>query len=686
MDSTATTTWGPASVGLQGVIVSGNATLSWATTAATSFYFRWRGVFQICGGGTVNVGTSGARIPSGSTAVLEMSCAANNDSKLLPLAGGTLNIYGATKTTSTRLTVDAAAAATNLTVGSTTGWLAADRLAFSPTGASASQHETKNVLTNNSATTLTLSAGLTNAHSGTSPIQGYVLNMTRNIKFQSDSSSNRGNLYIPAAGGNAIIDSCEFVLDTIGSNSTNNRPIDLQMTTNSVTMTDCAGTPGTFGTGSNIFALYINNQTGTGNVNNFTITRFVCYNWLSSHIQFDVTTTGTNWTITGCVCLQSTDNINQICINDTGGTVTNNVSLCAQTNSSDAFLFREGNSGTFIMLDPTKFDGNVAGYSGRAGISIATGVASGTGCAFACQNLICFRNAQDGFIIRQYSNRILVDNLLSFGNGNSNPQRGAIKFGVPGAYLRLTNSTLAGDSTIASAAGIRAADDNSNGGGGMLIEMYNTTIGVATGIFTAFTTADIVIPYVNQDIVQVVANKCKFGSSLTFQNLTDAAQQILGDHVDNAGSYLRSQMHNQVAGDHRTFASQGNVQIDTTVFHTASPSTKCTPNTASFKLRSGPKHFQINSGSTKTINVWTRKSSAASGDSANYNGSQQRLIARRNDSIGITADTVLATAAAAIGTWEQLTGTTVSATSDGIVEVYLDGDGTTGFFSVDDWS
>jgi hypothetical protein len=81
-----------------------------------------------------------------------------------------------------------------------------------------------------------------------------------------------------------------------------------------------------------------------------------------------------------------------------------------------------------------------------------------------------------------------------------------------------------------------------------------------------------------------------------------------------------------------------------------------------------------------------------------YQGAQPRLIVRRNDAIGITADTVLATASAAYGTWEHLSGTTAAATDDGVIELVVDCDGPgvwpgllvtnqgLGWINVDDWA
>ena len=74
------------------------------------------------------------------------------------------------------------------------------------------------------------------------------------------------------------------------------------------------------------------------------------------------------------------------------------------------------------------------------------------------------------------------------------------------------------------------------------------------------------------------------------------------------------------------------------------------------------------------------------GDGAAYNGNQPRLMLRRNAAVGITSDTVLATSSAAgDGAFEVLSGTTVAASDNGVMEVYLDCDGTAGWVNVDDW-
>jgi hypothetical protein len=114
---------------------------------------------------------------------------------------------------------------------------------------------------------------------------------------------------------------------------------------------------------------------------------------------------------------------------------------------------------------------------------------------------------------------------------------------------------------------------------------------------------------------------------------------------------------------------------------------RLTPNSASYKLESGSFKVNVNAGQTITPSVYVRKSTVASGG-ALYNGNQPRLILKRNDAIGVTADVVIDTMTlGAVATWEQLTAACpAAATENGVAEFVIDCDGTAGFVNVDDFS
>jgi hypothetical protein len=203
-------------------------------------------------------------------------------------------------------------------------------------------------------------------------------------------------------------------------------------------------------------------------------------------------------------------------------------------------------------------------------------------------------------------------------------------------------------------------------------------------------TVDIIVPNSSAQIISGGSKlvNVKFGGTTQISSLTAAG--INDSYINRSPYFISSQKHNQVAGDHRMYFKYGIVQTDTVIYNTASPSMRLTPSNATNKLESAPRHssaaarIPVNNGGSVTISVYVRKSVV--GDGAAYNGNQPRLILLKNTALGISADTVIDTAAAAAGTWEQLTGTTATVTDDGVLEFIVDCDGTAGWVNVDDWS
>lgn len=681
LDNTATTSFGPTVSGgpPQGIVVSNGATFNCGTSASTAYYLKWKGVFLICGGGTVNFGTSGTRIPATSSLTLFMDSAVDKDSEIQCQAGGIFNCYGATKNAYARLTVDKIATNTIITVDATTGWQNSDIVAFSPSGASISQHERRTISTVDSATQVTLTAGLTNSHSGTSPQQNFLLNCTRNIKIQGASTSLRGRFKVLAAWGNIYCDSVEFVTDKLLDTTNANTVLYLAPTTNSVTIINCAFNASAAGAGNNITCLFIDGASS----NNYTIDTCVFYDWQREMIR-NSTTTGTNWAIQNNIALWGgAGGLPMFTMQDTGGIFNGNIGISNQSNGS---LISYGEATTWNMITPANFNNNQC-WQSSTGFSFGgtqdLAINNGSGGALSIQNLTTNR-CINGIKIKGRFRKLIIDTWTSFGSGNSNTsQSAAILFNNSfGGNVYGFNWTLSGDTTVASYNGI-SIDDNNNGGR-LKLFLYNCTFGVASGIRNAFANADINLVYPDQTNIQVIANKCNFASPTNFLNLTNSNQQIAGDHIDDNGSYLCAQDWGQVSGDHRTFVPQGNIKLDTVIFNSGSPSERLTPNTASYKLRSGSMKTAVTSGGNRTISVTVRKSVSGDAGGANYNGNQPRLIVRRNDAMGVSADTVLATATTS--GWETLSGTIGSVSEDGVLEAYVDCDGTAGWINVDDWA
>ncbi len=686
MDNTATTSFGPTVSGgpPQGITVNKRGTLTLGGAASTAYYLKWKGIFLVWGEGTINFGTSGSRLPATSSLTLFMDVATNADSSLKRMQDGVLNIYGADKLGKTTLSADEAAAQTVISLTATTGWQNNDQIGFTPTNAS-THYERRTIATVDSATQVTISAGLTNAHKGSDDVICTVVNLTRNIKLTSTDNTHRGNLWIIAGGTGAVtIDCLEIIGDLVGTNSTNQRMVDLQLTAaTTVTITNCVINPGTEGAGNNNMGLYISGSTA----NNFDINGFISWRWIRPAITLAAATTGTDWQIRNCVAIGQTELTAAFDINSVLGQVNSNeVWAC-----TGGILFNELSS-SWQMTDATRFTGNKCVF---CTIGVIIGVlGNGVGIrVMALQNLTTLRNTL-GIHIATHIGRFENTNQLSIGDGGSSTQGGAMRFSRSCMMAILKDFVGASETSFVGQQAITLSDTTNNWP--VRIFAYNCSFGVASGTRLVYNDATLRISYPNQASFQLFADKCSFGNSVLLTSGTgvpgtnfqaDTVHQVVGDHIDASGCLIQCQRYGGTAGDHRTFVAQGTLKTDTAISRTASPSERLTPTTASYKLRSSPLQVPVASGSGFTINVYVRKSASGDVGGADYNGNQPRLILRRNDSMGITADTVIDTMTVAVGNWEQLTGTAIaSAPDDGTLEFYVDCDGTAGWINIDDWS
>lgn len=191
---------------------------------------------------------------------------------------------------------------------------------------------------------------------------------------------------------------------------------------------------------------------------------------------------------------------------------------------------------------------------------------------------------------------------------------------------------------------------------------------------------------------QCIFYNTTFGGSLMIQSPTSAT----------LGTSYTSIKHNGVAGDNRVWIPNGqstsftgHLVTDTSIYNKESPSLRCYPGSATFKIQSPVMYVPVKSGINPTISIKVRKSATGSGDSASYNGNQPRLVLLCNSALGYSYDTtlgynmysaVLATASGAAGSWETLTANLpTTPTEDGVVAVVVDMDGTAGWVNIDDF-
>ena len=688
MDNTAATVFGDTSSYSDAIGVGHGGVLDWGTTASTNYLLTVSGLITIWDGGTWNRGTSGTRMPSTSTAVLKLSVAINVDSgfRVPDAAVATVNDYGTViTTTGTLMTVSRGGyvttsgtavtrvsgqsftgltgtivinsvsytissvtnssllvltgsagnqsspvtfthpgTATTLTVASTSGWAANDLLGIASTSRSANNCEQVTISSVDSATQVTLSSALTWQHSGDSPTQAEVIHLTRNVRTEGTSTSLQGYVYYGTTG---IVNDSYCSFRYLGSNTTGKRGINVMTTTGSYTAVGCTVTDGVVSGSS---AWYISGST----VNNISIT--YCSTYTINTYPLNVpATSGTNITVSYFIAMVSTSaGLN---LADVGITLTNlTVVGCA---SSGAIAVAESATVTGTISNLTAHSNN------NTGITVS-GINFGT-----LTNLTAWRNGSTGF--DNNGNAIFtVDGLTTFGNsGNSISS-------ASGAEIVFIDVVSSGDIVFSTSQGFTA-----NG----FMTFYNSTFGVAAGIKTAHS-LDVYVAYVNVSTRTMFVN-CILAS----------ATEVSGQSSMPPNSFIYSQNHDQ-AGGVRRWGKYGTANLDTVTYRTASPSQTLTPNNASGKLVSDDTQpIVIDNGQTATVTVYVYKSAA-------YNGNQPRLIVRRNDAIGITSDTVLATASGGTGSWLTLSGTTAAATADGAFVCYVDCDGTAGTCSVDDWS
>jgi hypothetical protein len=647
MNETATTSYGPTWVSDTstpgGIYVGKRGTLTWGTTSSTNYYLKWKGRFNVNDQGTVNVGTSGTRIPSNSTAVLEMDSVVNVDSGIYVRPGGTMNIYGhnGRTTTMTLLNTDEAISSTVLGVSDTTGWQTNDELAIAATSRTPSECEKVTISTVDSSTQVTINSGLAAAHSGTSPIQAEVINLTRNVKIRGVSSSLQGYLRFDTTSIVAV-DYVEFL--QLGSSTTSKRGIDIDTSTGSCSITNSSVHDSTVSS-SQGFTI------SSAAANNITLQYNVLYNISGTMVSTSASITNTNIILDNIWAIRSVVGTNFI-FNDLDITMTNLRAVGAPIGSGFSFTETSGAGVGTIS--------NIQAHSNASnGITI--------GAAFSDQaqiisNIKSWRNVGAAVSFTVAAN-LVINTLEAFGNGRS------LDFGSGSNDTVIINdATLNGDTSFGTVSGIGTQAT----GAGFNVIFNRLDASNVTGIKVAHSSGDIFISTAMHPRV------------ILRDSILRSSAEIVNQSLMAIGAYISSQRHDQTAGSHKTWCKTGTVTIETTTYRTASPSMKLTPTSSTLKLDTAarvPRRgmlYRVSNGGTISPTVYVQKDGT-------YNGNAPRLILKANHALGVLTDQVLDTLSVGANTWEQLTGTSPTATDDGVFEVVVDCDGTAGNIFVDDW-
>lgn len=648
MDNTATTDFGAganANDNLGALTIGTGCTVNYGTSAATNYYLKLSGNLLVHSGGTFTMGTTGTPIPRDSSAILDFDCESSKLYGLKLFGTAIFTAQGQSRTSGknvyfTYATSNLAVGATTVNVADDTGWLVGDSVAFAPTTRTQTEHETRTLTGSDAGASSFTVAALTYAHSGTTPTRAEIIHLTRNVKVRSLSTTYYSILYCSSVATM----NCDWVeFKEVGMNLA----LD---TTSSVDFAYCS--------------LVMNSNSpcmavAGANANNFFIRYFVAYNPGNvSYAAVDIpATTGTNWRVSDSVVIAGPYGFNFL---DTQGIIDN---LSVSGTGSNGLVYQDTTSYTPFTTSPTFTVHSCAGWGFYTNTPISNVQLNLT--VWRCGHpsyggIQCYAGGTAAF----WYNVTL--NLNCFGNGVANVILGYNPF----LGCRMIGD-VSSDTTFTTPAGIKSSAV-AVGATGLPCQWTfdNMTFGVATGIRAAHTTADIDLAS-SYGMVQWKFRNCAFGSGT----------ELSGSAYLHPLSYLSYSRYQQTSGgSHKYVTPRGAVSCEPAVFHSAAPSEKLTPVSASVKLESSEKLVALNTSQGCTVTVWVRKSAA-------YNGNAPRLVLKYDPAVSAaSADAVIDTFTAAADTWEQLSGVVPALIDNAAATLLVDCDGTAGYVYVDDWA
>jgi hypothetical protein len=673
MESTTATDYGSAvaSTYQPAISVSKACTFTYGTTAATNYVLRISGLLAIYSAGIFRIGNTGAEIPRDSTAVLEFDNASDGQFGLRCLNGSTVSIHGLSRTSGKDvwmclLTADEAAASTTIDVDTDTGWLNGDEVLFPSTTRTITQMETKTLNANAGATSFTLGAGLTNAHSGTGDYVCEVWNLTRNVEVRSVSTTNM--TYANFLPTSAV--SCKWMRWRYWSSLGNLWSI--TTTTGSLSFQYCVFRDSDQGI-----------STSGAAHGNWSFDKCIVYISGGAGTTFSLAgpTSGT-WTITDMAFMSCPT---ALTLNDIGGTIgnlwfSNNNNCIVWSESKD----NAGTNGpTFPVNTVWTFHSNGGGATHRV-LGFDTNVQDLTFPRFEM-----WRNNSDPIELDAGQGMFNVEFTGDFfGNGVSGTEEpccfiAARQNGM--SNVRFISCNISGDTLFQSNWGILLDGHNISASD---LYLENCVFSENTGTRRPLLVADIgLIPDVESGGMYMsgIAENCIFGApeSIKYYLSTGPAP-----HLAQKQSYMLCPRYNQTAGLHRVYTPYATHIIDTTTFD-VTPSQNIKPiatgSTGFFSDSNAGRRncgfmVAVNSGATVTPSVKVQIDGS-------YNGSTMpQLVVLKNRAAGINADTVLDTHAGGTGSFETLTGVTAAVAADCILEFVVRVYGNAGNVWVDTWS
>lgn len=660
MNETATTAYGNAVTGttfqIPGMTINNGGTLAYGTAAATNYVLRMNGSIVVYSGGTYTIGSVAVPVPRSSTAVLEFSCGADADFGLCARNGSTVTTQGLSRTIGKNiawslLTADLAGAGTSATVADDTGWLNGDVLAIATTSKTITESELVTLNADAVGTGLAWTAGVANAHKGAAAnlCQAEVVLLTRNVKIRSTNASFGFTLEIhPTAVVDADWTEFQYFASGWGFLPTT--------TTGSLTTSYCAFRDNR---GSAVWTPSAGLLAGGVQTCEHSVYYSTVANagFLTAPVN---AAAGGTLTFNDLVAIKNQASGSCFSWRESGGTTTT-LTNWRQVGGGDALTC---NMNKEWAGQPTQgpWISHSLGTGGSPGISFG-----GVQRDLVHAGLLSFRNNNDGVDFAGSLMNVDIASIVAFGNLIGVSWNGTVNAG------RIRSMRAYGDTTFAQPKGMQFT--HTVVGCFFNVRIDTSDFGTASGLWVTHSTADIVFNSGSfAPIIQLTLIKAVLGS----------ATKVSGFTTSNAAytSWIRYERYQGTATNHKTDLLEGSLAYETTTVD-VSPSLKMTPTSASMKLRSNGGEVGrgflvfVNSGDAPTIAAKVQKDAA-------YNGNPPRLMLMANAALGFDTDTVLATCPAGSGSWQTLISATLAAvTDDGVLEAYVDCDGTAGNCFVD---
>lgn len=600
-------------------------------TAAADYTLTLKGDMTVSG--TLEIGTVANPIPSTRKFYLKTNYSASladGEFGLKIQTGGTCTIQGASMTDRALLAANAAAAATSLTTDVSTGWKLNDVIGIASTSRTYTECETRTLSADASTYTLTVPA-ITYAHSGTSPTQAELINLTRNILITSYNTTYEGYIVFETT---SIVDIDWAEFSYLGYNATDKYGLVIKTTTGSFNLNRCSLHDFL---GTNVSCV----RTTGGSVNNVTISNNVLW-WGGSYRGIYIpVTSGNNVTLDNNILMYGTGSYGFF-FDDAGFTCTNNTTVGIYNYS---FYMNEA-------ADLGTFTGNTAHSNGGIGIYIGGAVRNGT-----LSNLTVWRNNNTGLYICGYN--LTVSNSTAFGNASYNIR-------VDGSHsVTLDTVTANGDTSFATTYGVTSGYTTVR-----KVKLTGCNFSSVSGIKTAHTNSDVYVYASTSNQIDVVSST--MAASTPFNVTADAVKDSFIKVYSTGDMRAKAYMVNGIVSDQVIGGQAAGWARGGSGYCLYMDPTSTTA-TLDWEF-----YLPVTAGTDPQFKLYVKKTSAAANCTLNIDVYDVESATKLVDNASITLT----------DTWAQYSLTSISPANTGYCRVVLKAQNgsTTGDIGIDDFS